>query len=59
MPVLRLEEVNKCSIKMFMSFQFLECLISGGGVSSYSQVSPWMERGPLTISQTKIRAVID
>lgn len=42
-----------------MSFQFLECLISGGGVSSYSQVSPWMERGPLTISQTKIRAVID
>lgn len=27
------------------------------GLSS-SQVSPWMERGPLTVSQNKIRAVM-
>lgn len=31
MPVPRLEEVNTCSKKMLMSFQFLECLMGGGG----------------------------
>lgn len=36
MPIRRLEEVNICSIKMLMFFQFLECLMDGGGAVFFS-----------------------